>query len=149
MTEMGGFSPEFGPVGAVKLNSNEELALFSMMRDIHGQDSVWYVPTAVVHHYAPVYRTRWQYLRLRCLVEGASKARVRSIRGAGAMHHDRQYVVETLVPGIRRNIATAIRERCPRAAADALKITAAFLLTAAAYVLGRATTRVRTRGQIA
>jgi glycosyltransferase involved in cell wall biosynthesis len=149
MTEIGGFSPEFGPNGVVRVNSNEEFVLFGMMRDVHGQNSVWYVPTAVVHHFAPAYRTRWSYLRRRCLVEGTSKANVRSVRGANEMHHDRQYAVGTLLPGIRRNIATAIRERCARAAVDALKITAAFCLTAAAYVLRRATARTRTLGQIA
>jgi glycosyltransferase involved in cell wall biosynthesis len=142
MTEIGGFSPEFGPNGVVRVNSNEEFVLFGMIQDIHGPDSVWYVPTAVVHHYAPVYRTRWPYLRRRCLVEGTSKANVRSVRGADAMHHDHDYVVGTLIPAIRRDIATAIREHSARPAVDALKITAAFSLTAVAYVLRRATARV-------
>ncbi len=105
---VGGFPVEFGPSGGKKTSSNEELALYTLLRQLAGPDSVLYVPSAVVRHYAPTRRTRASYVFSRSYVEGTSKAAARRLHGGTLMAHDANYVRSTLLPAITRYIWRSI-----------------------------------------
>lgn len=123
---LGGFSPAFGPLGARRLNSNEELALCERLRSAHGRDHVWYEPAAVVHHWVPKERVTWRYTARRSLTEGTSKAEIRRRYGVGAMGHDSSYVTAALLPGVGRRVRD-------RALGEAARLVAVGGLTAAGY----------------
>lgn len=133
MVAVGGFCPEFGPDVGGAGSYNEELVLFTALRERYGADSVRYVPAAVVHHFAPAARTTWRYVISRSEVEGRSKADARRRYGAGVMGHDRAYVTGTLGPAVAEHLRKAVRDRDPSAARSAALTCVAFTVTAASY----------------
>jgi len=133
LLEVGGFPSEFGPRGGVKSSSNEELALFTLLRDRFGPKSILYVPTAVVHHFVPAERTTWQYLVGRCWAEGTSKAHARQRFGRDVMSHDSSYVRDTLLPGIIGYLGKATRHENGKALRDAGMCLVSLGVTGAGY----------------
>ena len=129
---LGGFSYGFGRNGTS--GSNEEIALFTAVSRTFGADSIWYVPDAVVHHFAPEARCTLRYLLKRSVVEGTTKADVRHLHGTDSMAHDRGYVIHSLLPGIGRYLVDATLRRERRALAHAGTLVLCFAATAAAYV---------------
>jgi glucosyl-dolichyl phosphate glucuronosyltransferase len=108
---VGGFPSAFGPREGRKSSSNEELAVFTQLRTLFGADSILYVPTAVVHHYAPAERTTWRYLFSRSWAEGTSKADARALFGRQVMRYDGSYVTGTLLPGAFAYLRNAYTRR--------------------------------------
>jgi glycosyltransferase involved in cell wall biosynthesis len=130
----GAFSKDFGPSGpALKSHSNEEIVTALAVRREHGEEAIWYWPTAVVRHFVPASRLRLRYLVERCLAEGRSKADVQRLHGAASMDYDRGYVRDTLLPAIGRYTARAVGRLDADAATKAFLASSGLLLTAAAY----------------
>jgi len=107
--DVGGFSSDFGPIGATKNNSNEEYFLALGLRKRYGDNSIVYAPTAIVHHYVPRTRLTWRYLIKRCWVEGVSKAKIRRYGSASTMDHDKGYLLETLIPAVFAHVWHGLR----------------------------------------
>jgi glycosyltransferase involved in cell wall biosynthesis len=129
----GGFPTQMGPRDGNKSSSNEELALFAGIIDHFGPDRVHYVPSAVVHHFAPAHRCSLRYLVGRSAVEGVSKADVRALHGAGVMGHDHSYVRSTLLPATGRYLWQAVSRLDPTALRSATTLLLALSVTASAY----------------
>lgn len=132
--EIGGFPARFGPRGGKKVSSNEELALYTMITERHGGESVRYVPASVVHHYVPAVRTSWKYLVDRSWAEGTSKADIRSSFRGNVMGHDRQYARETLVPAIATYVQSGFRNVRRQDLRDAAQCAVALAVTASGYL---------------
>lgn len=130
LDEVGGFPSAFGPVGDKKNNANEELAVSEKLRAIHGPDSLWYQPDALVYHWVPRARVNLRYVVRRSVVEGFSKAEIRREYGSVAMGHDNSYVTATLLPGVARRVG-----RGPRS--EALTLAGVAAVTAGAYAARR------------
>jgi glycosyltransferase involved in cell wall biosynthesis len=141
LIELGGFPSAFGPRAGTKVSSNEELATFTAMTNHFGDRSVQYVPSAVVHHFAPAARCTPRYVLQRSFVEGTSKADVRLLFGSAVMGADRTYVREVLGSGVLGYLTAAARKRELRPLRYAGLVVASFLVTAFAYAmrLGKAT----------
>ncbi len=133
LESVGGFPHEFGPRGGKKSSSNEELALFSRLREVFGDQSILHVPSAVVHHFAPARRTTWHYLVERSWAEGTSKADIRRAFGRLSMGHDSGYVKKTLLPAIASYCRVGIADKDRQAVRDAAMCTLALTVTAAGY----------------
>jgi glycosyltransferase involved in cell wall biosynthesis len=133
LVEVGGFPSDFGPRGGVKSSSNEELALFTLLRERFGPECILYVPTAVVHHFVPAARTTWQYLLGRCWAEGTSKAHARQRFGREVMGHDSSYVRDTLLPSIIAYLGKATRHYDAKALRDAGMCLLSLGVTGAGY----------------
>ena len=135
MLDVGGFAAEFGPGSALAFN--EELVLYTNLSRVFGDDSILFVPTAVVHHYAPRSRTTWSYLRHRSAVEGRSKAHVRAMFGASVMADDRGYVLRHLAPTILRHLAGGMLRRERGTLIAGAKLGTSFAVTAGNYLSHR------------
>ena len=134
LVEAGGFPSDFGPRGGKKSSSNEELALFTCLRERFGPESILYVPTAVVHHFVPAERTTWRYLVGRSWAEGTSKALARQRFGREVMSYDSSYVRETLLPGAIAYLSRATHRGNNEALRHAGMCGASLGVTAAAYL---------------
>jgi hypothetical protein len=133
LLELGGFPESFGRAGR-RSESNEELAAFSALARRHGSGRIHYVPSATVHHFAPVERCKFRYLMRRAAMEGASKAEARAIFGSDVMGHDRSYVQQTLLPAIAVYAGKALTGRDRAARRYFLTTTSVLVVTAATYV---------------
>jgi cellulose synthase/poly-beta-1,6-N-acetylglucosamine synthase-like glycosyltransferase len=131
---LGGFPSAFGPRSGKKLSSNEELATFTAITNHYSDECVHYVPTAVVHHFAPLSRCSFRYVISRSLVEGTSKADVRRLFGSSVMAADRRYVREVIGSGVLGHLASAVRDRDPRSLRAAVLVAGSFLVTTGAYL---------------
>ncbi len=137
MAEVGGFPHEFGPRGGKKSSSNEELALFSHLRQQFGPDCLVYVPAAVVHHFAPASRTTWSYLVSRSWAEGVSKADIRRRFGRSVMGHDSAYVRRILAPAIVRGAVRGVPRGDRQSMREAGMCAVALAVTGAGYAVRR------------
>jgi len=99
---VGGFDSRFGPSGARRTSSNEELVLSANIRKRFGQDVIQYQPESIVYHRVPIARTTLRFLVQRSWVEGTSKADVRSTYLSDVLHHDQRYLFGTMFPSIVR-----------------------------------------------
>lgn len=133
LVQVGGFPSDFGPRDGVKSSSNEELALFTHIRNYYGPGSVLHVPSAVVHHFVPAERTTWGYLFSRSWAEGTSKGYARQRFGRGVMSHDSSYVLGTLLPGVMAYLISASRAGHDRAIRHAGMCLASLGITATGY----------------
>jgi glycosyltransferase involved in cell wall biosynthesis len=131
---LGGFHPAFGPRSGAKTSSNEELVMFTAITNHYGDGCLQYVPTAVVHHFAPLSRCTLRYVVSRSIVEGTSKADVRRLFGPSVMAADRRYVKEVIGSGVRGHLASAVRDRDQRSLRAAALVACSFGMTAAAYL---------------
>ena len=130
----GGFPSAFGPRSGAKLSSNEELATFTAITNHYKDGRVHYVPTAVVHHLAPLSRCSFRYVMSRSTVEGTSKADVRRLFGPSVMAADSVYVREVIGSSVLGYLARAVRDRDRRSLRAAALVAGSFLVTAAAYL---------------
>jgi GT2 family glycosyltransferase len=135
LVELGGFPSDFGP-GGTKFSSNEELALFTRLRERFGSECILYVPTAIVHHFAPAERTTWRYLVRRSWREGFSKALARRYFGSEVMNYDRSYVRQTLLPGVMAYLWAAARPGRVQALRNASMCVVSLGVAAIAYFWG-------------
>ncbi len=142
-----GFPTHLGPRNGNKSSSNEELALFAGIVDHFGNDRVHYVPSAVVHHFAPAHRCNLAYLVRRSAVEGTSKADVRRLHGADVMGHDQSYVRSALLPGMARYLWLAMTDLDRTALRRATSLFVALTVTASAYSYRLVDARVRSLGR--
>lgn len=134
LREIGGFPAEFGPRGGKKVSSNEELALFTMITERWGRDSVVYVPSSVVHHHVPAGRTSWKYLIGRCWAEGTSKADIRSTFRGSVMAHDQEYAQSTLIPAIGTYFRSGIRDAKWQEMREGIQCAVALGVTGVGYL---------------
>jgi glucosyl-dolichyl phosphate glucuronosyltransferase len=144
LLELGGFPSAFGPHAGMKgHSSNDELATYTSITNRFGDQCVRYVPTAVVHHFAPAARCTPRYVMKRSVVEGNSKADVRRMHGSDVMAADRAYVREVIGSGILAYLIEGVRKRDRHSLRFAGLVAGSFLVTAGAYVvrLARSTAR--------
>jgi hypothetical protein len=106
---VGGFDPRFGPAGARRKSSNEELVLSESIRKQFGQDVIRYQPESIVYHCVPVERTTLRFMVWRSWVEGTSKAEVRGIYSSDVLQHDQGYLFGTMFPSLARYISSRSR----------------------------------------
>ena len=77
--------------------------------------TVWYEPSAVVHHLVGTSRTTMRYFLRRCFMEGISKATVSGMVGNdAALSAERDYVRATLPAGLVRGLRQFVRGPQPR-----------------------------------
>ncbi len=131
---VGGFPSAFGPRSGGKVSSNEELATFTTITNHYGDECVLYVPTAVVHHFAPLSRCTFRYVMSRSTVEGTSKADIRRLFGSSVMTADRRYVKEVIGSSVLGYLADALRDRDSRSLRAAALVVGSFLVTTWAYL---------------
>jgi hypothetical protein len=131
---LGGFPSAFGPRSGAKMSSNEELAMFTTIANHYSDECVHYVPTAVVHHFAPLSRCTFRYVMSRSTVEGTSKADIRRLFGSSVMAADRTYVREVIGSSVLGYLADAVRDRDPRSLRAAALVAGSLLVTAGAYL---------------
>jgi hypothetical protein len=131
---LGGFSSAFGYRSGAKTRSNEELATFTTITNHYNDECVHYVPTAVVHHFAPLSRCTLRYVISRSMVEGTSKADIRRFFGSSVMAADRRYVREVIGSSVLGHLADAVRDRDPGSLRAAALVAGSFLLTTGAYL---------------
>ena len=131
---LGGFPSAFGPRSGAKMSSNEELAMFTTITNHYSDECLHYVPTAVVHHFAPLSRCTFRYVISRSTVEGTSKADIRRLFGSSVMAADRSYVREVIGSSVLGYLAGAVRDRDPRSLRSAALVASSLLVTAGAYL---------------
>jgi glycosyltransferase involved in cell wall biosynthesis len=129
----GGFPSAFGPRSGAKMSSNEELATFTAITNRYSDECVHYVPTAVVHHFAPLSRCTFRYVMSRSTVEGTSKADIRRLFGSSVMAADRTYLREVIGSSVLGYLARAVRDRDPRSLRAAALVAGSVIVTAAAH----------------
>lgn len=98
--------------------------------------SVWYQPSAVVHHYVPANRVAWRYFYQRCYFVNREKVLTFKAMGRAAnLAAERAFVVKLLASGLVREMRTSgpARWRVVRLAAALVGIAAA----AAGHLAGR------------
>jgi glycosyltransferase involved in cell wall biosynthesis len=151
LIELGGFPSAFGPRAGTKVSSNEELATFTAITNRYGDQSVQYVPSAVVHHFAPAVRCTPRYVLQRSFVEGTSKADVRLLFGSEVMGADRAYVRDVLASGVLAYLIAAVRSRELRSLRYAGLVVTSFFVTAIAYSmrLGKSALSTATKRAVA
>lgn len=133
---VGGFDEGAGRIGAIPVGCEETELCIRLSQQVPGARVVL-EPAAVVHHRVGASRTTWAYLRSRCLAEGASKAAMAGLVGAGdATATERTYVRDVLTAGVRREVGRGLHGDSDgwRAAAG---ITTALALTGYGYLRGR------------
>lgn len=132
---VGTFTEGLGRVGTLPLGC-EETELCIRIQQANPGARVVYVPESVVHHRVSDDRLAFRYFARRCLAEGASKAQISAIVGAGdATASERTYVVRALPAGVARGLIAAAKgdlDGVRRAAA----IVAGLTLTVLGYLRG-------------
>jgi GT2 family glycosyltransferase len=103
---VGGFREEIGRVGTIPLGCEEtELSIRAHAAGF----SIWYVPTAIVHHAVPAERLTLRYFLRRCYAEGLSKALVSALAGrTDGLASERAYVTRTLPGAVRGGLAQMV-----------------------------------------
>lgn len=133
---VGGFSETVGRVGKRPVGCEETELCIRARRAIDGSRIV-HDPAARVTHRVPSERSNFAYFRLRCYMEGISKAQVARLAGAGdALSSERAYTFKVLPRAILRGAGDALRgdfNGLRRAAA----VAAGPLIAAAGYLRGR------------
>jgi glucosyl-dolichyl phosphate glucuronosyltransferase len=138
---IGGFSTGLGPTMATPNphGGGEETELAIRALRAFPCTAVLHMPDAGVEHVVPVARTKWNYFRSRCWLEGQAKAllteRVGSIDG---LTSERTYTFKTLPTGVLHGLWDAVRgdfTGLQRAGA----IVVGFAITAAGYLQARLT----------
>jgi len=136
LTELRGFAPALGRVGAVPLGC-EETELCLRASQLHPDGVLRYDPAAAVRHAVPQRRGRWSYLLSRCYAEGLSKARVAALAGSRrALASERSYLRSALPHRMGRSLADAARGELA-ALGSVLAILAAVAATGGGYLAGR------------
>jgi len=146
----GGFHPAFArvtpPGGAIGTGTADETE-FCIRASRARPGGRWiYVPDARVHHVVPSSRATWSYFVGRCRMEGASKALLSELAGAGAgLASERRYVRSVLPRALARELGRALIGMDRAALRRAGSIVAGCALTATAYFRARAIATVGRR----
>jgi GT2 family glycosyltransferase len=107
----GNFSPAIGRnVSTGRLLGCEETEFSIRLLAASATGRIIFEPQAVVHHLVPRSRRTWRYFLARCYAEGCSKASVAQLSGArAALSSEQHYLLHTIAPALRRDIAELIR----------------------------------------
>lgn len=135
--DAGGFDARLGRVerAGTAVNGTADETEFCIRQAVRHPGSTWlYRPSAVVEHAVTPQRATWRYFVRRCLVEGAAKARLVDLAGAGAgLASERRYVRIVLPRATLRELARGLRGH-GAAVLRAGAIVAGVSLTASAYL---------------
>lgn len=131
---VGGFSESLGRVGTLPVGCEETEFSIRVGTEFAGHVIVHQPAAEVIHHIGDE-RTALRYFVHRCWSEGLSKAAVaRLASSSAALSSERSYVTRTVLPGVVRQLAAAIRgERSALARAAALVLGTG--VTAISYLL--------------
>jgi len=136
LTELRGFVPTLGRVGAIPLGC-EETELCLRASHLHPRGILRYDPSAAVRHAVPRQRGSWGYLLSRCYAEGKSKAKVAELAGPQrALASERRYLRSALPRRVGRSIAGAAAGDLAKLQ-SVLAVLAAVAVTGAGYLTGR------------
>lgn len=106
---VGGFSETVGRVGKRPVGCEETELCIRARREIPGS-RILHDPEASVDHRVPAERAHFGYFRLRCFMEGVSKAQVARLAGAGdALSSERSYTFKVLPKAILRGLGETVR----------------------------------------
>ena len=135
---IGGFRDEIGRVGARPSGCDEtELCIRLGQRLPHAL--LLYSPSARVRHAVPAARARWAYFRMRCFLEGRSKALVAQLVGASAgSATERAYTLRTLPRGVARGLVDTLVRCDLSGVARTGAIVLGLAITSAGYLQGMA-----------
>jgi hypothetical protein len=119
----------------------EETELSIRVGAQYGDGFILHQPAAVVDHHVEPDRTSLSYFLRRCWSEGLSKAVVsRVAHRSGSLSTERSYITQTIVPGIARELLSALRGS--RAAwGRAAALAAGTAVTGGSYLLHSMTAR--------
>lgn len=139
----GGFRHDMGRIGTIPAGC-EETELCIRARNRFPGKILLYQPGAKVKHRVPSTRASWEYFRSRCYAEGISKALVANYVGSGdGLASERDYTFHTLPAGAGRGLREGIQYGKPEGLLRAAAITAGLLITAAGYLVGSITQKIR------
>lgn len=113
LAEVGLFDTALGRVGTFPAGCEETELCIRIAQRVPGS-RILYQPSAVVLHQVPAERARWGYFLARCYREGASKARMVGMVGAGdGLELERTYVRQVLPRAVARNLVHACTSGLP------------------------------------
>lgn len=139
LARVGGFSPELGRTADAPLGDEETEACIRA-RQLTPGSVVLYEPAAVVAHWVPDTRGRWEYFEARCFGEGVSKALLTGRLGtAEGLSSERSYTLRTLPRGVLKGLADGLSGRDRGGFSRAGAILGGFIATGMGYVRGRFT----------
>jgi glycosyltransferase involved in cell wall biosynthesis len=133
---IGGFRDDFGKVGGRSRPEDTDLCLRAAAAQTGG---TWmYEPAGMAGHRVPVNRATFGFFLHRCLNEGAGKAALAALNGAGkSTSAERQYTRRVLPEGMARGVRDAVRGDVS-GGLRSMAIGLGFSLAAVGFVFGRA-----------
>jgi hypothetical protein len=144
LARVGFFEPRLGRTvtGGLASGTAEETE-FAIRATAHYPGGYWtYLPDARVRHVVPANRSTWSYFTRRCRVEGAAKAILTTIAGAGdGLKSERRYVCSVLPRALVRELGLALRGE-PDGILRAAVMVVGVLITGSAYARQRAFMRL-------
>jgi GT2 family glycosyltransferase len=135
LTEVGGFSTEFGKSRGT-LNTCDETEVCLRLERAHGRGRIRCVPEARVRHHIPAARIGWKTLAVRSVSEGLSKRRLRRLYGAAAVGAERSYALRLLTRSLPRLLVQGALRRDRRSMAGAAAIVLSLAVTGLTYLGG-------------
>jgi glycosyltransferase involved in cell wall biosynthesis len=135
---LGGFRSGFGKTGARSGTEETDLCIRASQR---WPQTVWlHDPAVTVSHRVPSARASVRYFIARCYDEGVAKSTIVGFLGAeDGLAAERAYVRRTLPAGLAKGIKAAVLSREPAGVGRSLSIVLGTAVTAAGYLVGKAT----------
>lgn len=95
----------FAAVGGFLGSDFDDLNLCMRLAERYGEQSIYYSPSAVVHHYVPTQRTSWRYFWRRCYFVNREKVAVfRRIGSAANLVAEREFVARSFREQMSREL---------------------------------------------
>lgn len=143
-TTVGNFHSGLGHVGSLPAGC-EETELSIRATQHWPAKKFLFDPQARIFHFVPANRTRFDYFRSRCYMEGISKASVTALVGqADGLSAERSYTMKTLPTGVLKGLADIFHgDFSGLARAAAILLGLAF--TGAGYLVGTARNKLASR----
>ncbi len=141
---IGGFRNGIGRSGKLPLGCEETELCIRASQHWPGRIFLWQ-PRAVMHHRVTPQRASWRYFFSRCYAEGLSKAAISTYVGTKAgLASERSYMFRILPAGMVRGVQDAALHRDLSGFLRAAAILAGLSTTAAGYLAGTLSQRLRT-----
>lgn len=100
----------FDAVGGFKGSDFDDLNLCMRLLEQYGVSSIYYTPTAIIHHHVPAERVSWRYFWRRCYFVNREKVRVFATIGSAAnLAAERAFVVRALTRVTLRELGRSLR----------------------------------------
>jgi cellulose synthase/poly-beta-1,6-N-acetylglucosamine synthase-like glycosyltransferase len=114
----------------------DDLDLCMRLADRYGTESLYYDPSAIVHHHVSADRLTWRYFYRRCFFINREKVRALRDMGAAAnLHAEREFVLHSLRVQTKRQFGRALRRR-PGAFRSLAAMAIGIMLAGLGYLRG-------------